>query len=181
MREVNIIPHQSVSLRKTGILVSVLVMNREPSTTSRVGSVSNADLNSSISRISCCPSASNVTRYFQWLSRLRDLIYENPVSSAAPAPRLATCLTQCIFLFLIQSDKNASVPSVDPSSTTSISEYQAAIIPSITPLIRVDSLQALMRNMILFFGILYCDLAYELGDLFSCILYLAEEEENKIK
>lgn len=152
-REVNMRPPARIHLRMNGTLVFVFTINLDPSTISSDLSAPNASSKCHISAISCCPSASNVTRYFQFFASAFCLIYSSPVSRAAQAPRLVIWCTQCICSDNIIARRRGCVPSVDPSSTTSISSYPAAMILSITSMIRVASLYALMRNMILFFCI----------------------------
>ncbi len=135
-----------------------------------------------MSSISCCPSASNVTRYSILFSSACLRTQENPVSIAAHHHRLMRWRTIWILCEYF-SFKSFSVPSIEPSSTTRISENPAWKIPSMTHSIRLDSLYARMRKRILFFCmfIMKCDFSNQSRYLLSLGFYLRKQEEREIE
>lgn len=142
-------------------------------------------MNFHISSILCWPSASKVTRNSHFRERNSLRKNENPVSSAAHAPRLIGWrITEIVSQKWLS--RSSEVPSVDPSSTTRIWSNQAKITLSITEIIRVDSLYDLMRKRILFFCarivcILESELTSELCNLLLCRIYFSKEKKHKVK
>ncbi len=117
---VKIFPPVRIIFRSSGIFACESSRNRDHITIWSVGSCSKAWINRERFVIASCPSASNVTQYFQlYFTRFRRT-YSNPVSSAAPYHRLIQWRRKCLKSGNF-SRITASVPSDEPSSTRIIS------------------------------------------------------------